>query len=137
MTDQKVGTAEDWFAARAQLLARDKGKTPLGDELAQLRRELRWVRVEEEYRVERLIPLSRRGAPARAVELRRPIFDRGVPARRSRPSRGHDCLTAPCVHLFRCGLGATGCPPLLIAIASENPPGAASLVCHDPDKEVA
>ncbi len=52
MTDQKVGRREDWFAARAQLLAREKEHTRLGDELAQLRRELPWVRVEKEYRFE-------------------------------------------------------------------------------------
>src|SRR6266852_591420 len=52
MTDQKVGTREDWFAARARLLAREKEHTRLGDELAQLRRELPWVRVEKEYRFE-------------------------------------------------------------------------------------
>jgi hypothetical protein len=50
MTDHKVGTREDWLAARAPLLAREKEHTQLGDELAQLRRELPWVLVEKEYR---------------------------------------------------------------------------------------
>ena len=50
MTDHKVGTREDWLAARAPLLAREKEHTQLGDELAQLRRELPWVPVDKEYR---------------------------------------------------------------------------------------
>ncbi len=50
MTDHKVGTREEWLAARDQLLAREKEHTRLGDELAQARRELPWVPVEKEYR---------------------------------------------------------------------------------------
>src|SRR5919198_1294020 len=50
MTDHKIGTREDWLAAREQLLVREKEHTRLGDELAQQRRELPWVRVEKEYR---------------------------------------------------------------------------------------
>ncbi len=50
MTDQRIGTREDWLAAREQLLVREKEHTRLGDELAQARRELPWVRVEKEYR---------------------------------------------------------------------------------------
>jgi predicted dithiol-disulfide oxidoreductase (DUF899 family) len=49
MTDHKIGTREDWLAAREQLLVREKAHTRLGDELAQRRRELPWVRVEKEY----------------------------------------------------------------------------------------
>jgi predicted dithiol-disulfide oxidoreductase (DUF899 family) len=52
MTEHKVGTREDWLAARAELLAREKEHTRIGDELAQLRRELPWVRVEKEYSFE-------------------------------------------------------------------------------------
>jgi predicted dithiol-disulfide oxidoreductase (DUF899 family) len=50
MTDHKIGTREEWLAAREQLLAREKEYTRLGDELARQRRELPWVRVEKEYR---------------------------------------------------------------------------------------
>jgi predicted dithiol-disulfide oxidoreductase (DUF899 family) len=50
MIDHKVGTREEWLAAREQLLVREKQHTRLGDELAQQRRELPWVRVEKEYR---------------------------------------------------------------------------------------
>ena len=50
MTDHKTGTRDEWLAAREQLLVREKEHTRLGDELAQQRRELPWVRVEKEYR---------------------------------------------------------------------------------------
>jgi predicted dithiol-disulfide oxidoreductase (DUF899 family) len=50
LTDHKVGTREEWASAREELLAREKEHTRLGDELAQRRRELPWVRVEKEYR---------------------------------------------------------------------------------------
>jgi predicted dithiol-disulfide oxidoreductase (DUF899 family) len=50
MTEHRIGTREEWLAAREQLLAREKQHTRLGDELAQQRRELPWVRVEKEYR---------------------------------------------------------------------------------------
>src|SRR5688572_11482070 len=52
MTDQKVGTLEEWQAAREQLLEREKEHTRLGDDIARQRRELPWVRVEKEYRFE-------------------------------------------------------------------------------------
>jgi predicted dithiol-disulfide oxidoreductase (DUF899 family) len=50
MIEHRVGTREEWLAARAQLLAREKEHTRLADELAQLRRKLPWVPVEKEYR---------------------------------------------------------------------------------------
>jgi predicted dithiol-disulfide oxidoreductase (DUF899 family) len=50
MTDHKIGTREEWLAARERLLVREKEHTPLGDELARQRRGLPWVRVEKEYR---------------------------------------------------------------------------------------
>src|SRR6266704_1435226 len=49
MTSHKIGTREQWAAAREQLLAREKEHTRLGDELARQRRELPWVRVDKEY----------------------------------------------------------------------------------------
>ena len=50
MTDHKIAAREEWLAAREQLLAREKEHTRLGDQLAQERRNLPWVRVEKEYR---------------------------------------------------------------------------------------
>ena len=48
--DHKIGTREEWLAAREQLLLREKEHTRIGDELAQQRRELPWVPVAKEYR---------------------------------------------------------------------------------------
>jgi predicted dithiol-disulfide oxidoreductase (DUF899 family) len=50
MTDHKIGSREEWQTARDQLLRREKEHTRMGDDLAQQRRELPWVRVEREYR---------------------------------------------------------------------------------------
>jgi predicted dithiol-disulfide oxidoreductase (DUF899 family) len=50
MTNHTIGTREEWLAAREKLLAREKAHTRLGDEIAQQRRDLPWVRVEKEYR---------------------------------------------------------------------------------------
>ena len=50
MTDHKIGTRDEWLAAREKLLVREKEHTRLGDELARARRELPWVPVEKEYR---------------------------------------------------------------------------------------
>jgi predicted dithiol-disulfide oxidoreductase (DUF899 family) len=49
MADHRIGTREEWFAARLELLAREKEHTRLGDELARQRRQLPWVRVGKEY----------------------------------------------------------------------------------------
>jgi predicted dithiol-disulfide oxidoreductase (DUF899 family) len=45
----RIGTREEWVAARAKLLDREKEHTKLGDELARQRRELPWVPVEKRY----------------------------------------------------------------------------------------
>jgi predicted dithiol-disulfide oxidoreductase (DUF899 family) len=50
--DHGIGTREEWAAAREELLAREKEHTRLGDELARRRRELPWVRVEKDYRLD-------------------------------------------------------------------------------------
>ena len=50
MTGHRIGTREEWAAAREELLAREKEHTRQGDELASQRRELPWVRVEKDYR---------------------------------------------------------------------------------------
>jgi predicted dithiol-disulfide oxidoreductase (DUF899 family) len=49
VTEHRIGTREEWLAAREQLLLREKEHTRLGDQLAQERRDLPWVRVEKEY----------------------------------------------------------------------------------------
>jgi predicted dithiol-disulfide oxidoreductase (DUF899 family) len=43
------GTREEWLAARLELLQAEKEHTRRGDELARMRRELPWVRLEKEY----------------------------------------------------------------------------------------
>jgi predicted dithiol-disulfide oxidoreductase (DUF899 family) len=52
MTDHKTATRDEWLAARLQLLDAEKELTRRSDELAQLRQELPWVRVDKEYRFE-------------------------------------------------------------------------------------
>jgi predicted dithiol-disulfide oxidoreductase (DUF899 family) len=52
MTQHKVGTQEEWQAARDQLLAEEKELTRRNDELARKRRELPLVPVEKEYSFE-------------------------------------------------------------------------------------
>lgn len=49
MPEHRTATREEWDAARAELLEREKEHTRMGDELARRRRELPWVRVEKEY----------------------------------------------------------------------------------------
>jgi predicted dithiol-disulfide oxidoreductase (DUF899 family) len=48
----KVGTREEWLAARVALLAEEKELTRRSDELARKRQALPWVAVEKEYRFE-------------------------------------------------------------------------------------
>ena len=48
----RIGTRAQWIAARADLLAREKELTRMGDELALQRRELPWVPVEKHYTLE-------------------------------------------------------------------------------------
>ena len=52
MTNHRIGTQEEWAAARGGLLARENEHTRLGDELARERRELPWVPVEKDHRFE-------------------------------------------------------------------------------------
>jgi predicted dithiol-disulfide oxidoreductase (DUF899 family) len=49
MTEHKVGTREEWQAARDELQERENELANLSEELAQQRRELPWVPVEKEY----------------------------------------------------------------------------------------
>jgi predicted dithiol-disulfide oxidoreductase (DUF899 family) len=52
MTEHRIGTHEEWQAAREELLKEEKELTRRNDELARKRRELPWVPVEKEYRFE-------------------------------------------------------------------------------------
>ena len=52
MTDHKIGTREEWLAARLELLKAEKELTRRSDELAQWRQSLPWVRIDKEYRFE-------------------------------------------------------------------------------------
>src|SRR2546423_3658546 len=52
MTQHRIGTQEEWQAARDELLAKEKELTRRNDDLARERRELPWVRVEKEYTFE-------------------------------------------------------------------------------------
>jgi len=50
MTTQKIGTREEWLAARLDLLDAEKELTRLSDALAQRRQQLPWVRIDKDYR---------------------------------------------------------------------------------------
>jgi predicted dithiol-disulfide oxidoreductase (DUF899 family) len=52
MTQHKVGSRDEWLAARKQLLDREKELTRRSDELARQRQELPWVLVDKEYTYE-------------------------------------------------------------------------------------
>jgi predicted dithiol-disulfide oxidoreductase (DUF899 family) len=52
MPDHRIGTQDEFEAARERLLAEEKELTRRSDELARKRRELPWVPVEKEYRFE-------------------------------------------------------------------------------------
>jgi predicted dithiol-disulfide oxidoreductase (DUF899 family) len=49
MTTHRIAPREEWLTARAALLEREKEHTRMGDELAQQRRDLPWIPVEEQY----------------------------------------------------------------------------------------
>jgi predicted dithiol-disulfide oxidoreductase (DUF899 family) len=51
-TEHRIGTHEEWQAARDELLKEEKELTRRGDELTKKRRELPWVAVEKDYRFE-------------------------------------------------------------------------------------
>lgn len=50
MNHHKVGTREEWLAARLDLLKAEKDYARQGDQLALRRQELPWVRVDKDYR---------------------------------------------------------------------------------------
>ena len=49
MTSHKAGTRDEWRAARLDLLEAEKELTRRSDELARMRQELPWVRIDKEY----------------------------------------------------------------------------------------
>jgi len=49
-TTHKIGTRDEWLAARLALLREEKAHTRRGDELARRRQELPWVRIDKAYR---------------------------------------------------------------------------------------
>jgi predicted dithiol-disulfide oxidoreductase (DUF899 family) len=49
MTEHRIGSREEWRAARLDLLQAEKELTRLGDDLARRRRELPWVRLDKDY----------------------------------------------------------------------------------------
>jgi predicted dithiol-disulfide oxidoreductase (DUF899 family) len=50
MNSHKIGTREQWLAARLELLEAEKELTRRGDAVSRQRQELPWVRVDKEYR---------------------------------------------------------------------------------------
>lgn len=52
MTKHKTGTREEWLKKRLELLKVEKELTRRSDELAHLRQELPWVRIDKQYRFE-------------------------------------------------------------------------------------
>jgi predicted dithiol-disulfide oxidoreductase (DUF899 family) len=50
MPTHKTGTREEWRAARLELLKAEKEHTHRGDELAQRRQALPWIRIDKPYR---------------------------------------------------------------------------------------
>jgi predicted dithiol-disulfide oxidoreductase (DUF899 family) len=50
MTKHKTGTRKEWLDARLALLEAEKEHTRRGDDLAQRRQDLPWVRIDKEYR---------------------------------------------------------------------------------------
>ena len=52
MSDHRIGTREEWLAARLELLQAEKDLTRRSDELARRRQELPWVRIDKQYRFE-------------------------------------------------------------------------------------
>src|SRR3954467_8299581 len=52
MPGHRTGTQEEWQAERDELLKEEKELTHRSDELAQKRRDLPWVEVQQDYRFE-------------------------------------------------------------------------------------
>ncbi len=80
MSDHKTGTHEEWVAARLELLKAEKALTRRGDELARMRQELPWVRIDKEYRFD-----TDEGT-ASLADLFRGRSPASIPTRAQRPS---------------------------------------------------
>ena len=52
MTNHKIGTREEWLAARLKLLQAEKEQTRRGDEVTRQRQALPWVRIDKKYQFE-------------------------------------------------------------------------------------
>ena len=84
MTDHKIGSREEWQAARQELLRREKEHTRMGDELARLRRELPCQVVERSPqracgRIPEQVALDRRKVEsAREHDVERPRAEDAV-----------------------------------------------------------
>jgi len=52
MAKHKTATRQEWLDARLKLLEEEKKLTRRSDEVAQMRQELPWVRIDKEYRFE-------------------------------------------------------------------------------------
>jgi predicted dithiol-disulfide oxidoreductase (DUF899 family) len=52
VTNHRIGTRQEWTAAREELLEREKEHSRVGDELARERRDLPWVPVVKDYRLD-------------------------------------------------------------------------------------
>jgi predicted dithiol-disulfide oxidoreductase (DUF899 family) len=63
MSIHQIASPDDWRAARAALLEREKEHTRMGDELARQRRELPWLAVDPRY------VLQTEDGPASLTEL--------------------------------------------------------------------
>ncbi len=50
MASHKIGTREEWLAARLELLEAEKALTRRTDDVARQRQELPWVRIDKQYR---------------------------------------------------------------------------------------
>jgi predicted dithiol-disulfide oxidoreductase (DUF899 family) len=106
MTQHRVGTQEEWQAARDELLAEEKELTRAGDELARKRRELPWVPVEQDYSFE-----TANGTLSLAE-----LFD------------GHSQLL---IYHFMFGPDYTGGCPVCSSIADNLNPNASHLAARD------
>jgi predicted dithiol-disulfide oxidoreductase (DUF899 family) len=52
MSEHKIGSREEWLAARLNLLKEEKELTRRSDELARKRQELPWVKIDKAYKFE-------------------------------------------------------------------------------------
>src|SRR5579862_2553312 len=52
MTEHRIGTRQEWLAARVKLLDAEKELTRHGDDVTRQRQELPWVRIDKQYRFE-------------------------------------------------------------------------------------